>query len=101
MKQVKCSHFKTGKKYYTVHRDVDVTTVTVTKSFQLLKSNSFFNTVGRNPFSVLEQRDVIDDGDDAASVGSDESTSSTDSFGLFGGDHHFANRYCSILDIEL
>ena len=75
--------------------------MTVTKSFQLLRSNSFFNTVGRNPFPVLEQRDVTDDGDDAVSVGSDESTSSTDSFGLFGGDHHFANRYCSILDIGL
>ena len=66
---------------------------------QLLTSNSSFDTIDGNPYSVLEQ-EVIDD-DDAASVGSDESTSSkssTDSFGLFSGDHHFTNRYCYVLD---
>lgn len=88
---------------------VDVTGVTFDsecipmQSVQLQRANISFGTVGRNPFSVLGQDRDIDDGgdadnaDDAASVGSDNSWSSTDSFGLFGGDQHFTNRYCYIL----
>ena len=95
--------------YCIVLRDVFVTGVTSigkcipVQGVQLLRSNSSFDNTKGNPYSVLEQEviDDDDDDDDAVSVGSDKSTSSTnstDSLGLFGGDHHFTNRYCYILD---
>ena len=103
-----------SNKLCLVSRNVDVTGVTSIgegacipiESVQLQRANISFGTVGGNPFSVLEQDtdgggdggDGDNDDDDAASVDSDYSTSSTDSFGLFSGDQHFTNRYCYILD---
>ena len=91
--------------YCIVLRDVFVTGVTSigkcipVQGVQLLRSNSSFDNTKGNPYSVLEQEVIDDDDDDdAVSVGSDKSTNSTDSLGLFGGDHHFTNRYCYILD---
>jgi len=45
------------------------------QSVQLQRANISFGTVVGNPFSVLRQDGDINDGDDAASVGSDNSTS--------------------------
>ena len=99
-----------SNKLCLVSRNVDITGVTSIgegacipmQSVQLRRANISFGTVGGNPFSVLEQDtdggDDDDDDDDAASVDSDYSTSSTDSFGLFSGDQHFTNRYCYIVD---
>ena len=93
-----------NNKFCLVPRNVDVTGVTSVgectsmQSVQLQRANISFGTVVGNPFSVLRQDGDINDGDDAASVGSDNSTSSTDSFGVFSGDQHFTNRYCYNLD---
>ena len=90
-------------------RDVDVTGVTtvnrsvlaVVQNSILLSSNSSFNALDGNPFSVFEpeeedDNDDVDDDDNVVSVGSDKSADDPDIYGLFTEDHHFTNRYCRI-----
>ena len=89
-------------------RDVDVTGVTsvnrsvlpVVQNSILLSSNSSFNALDGNPFSVFEPEEEDDndnvDDDDVVSVGSDKSADDPDIYGLFTEDHHFTNRYCRI-----
>ena len=87
-------------------RDVDVTGVTsvnssvipAVQSMRLLSSNSSFNALDGNPFSVFEPEEEKDEGDvdDVVSVGSDNSADDPESFGLFTQDHNFTNRYCRV-----
>lgn len=89
-------------------RDVDVTGVTpvnlsVLPAIQnsiLLSSNSSFNALDGNPFSVFEPEEGDDNGDvdddDVVSVGSDKSADDPDIYGLFTEDHNFTNRYCKV-----
>ena len=96
-------------KGFVLCRDVDVTSVTsvnrsvlpVVQNSILLSSNSSFNAIDGNPFSVFEPEEEddnedVDDDDDVVSVGSDKSAYDPDIYGLFTEDHHFTNRYCRI-----
>lgn len=85
--------------------DVDVTSVNqsvlpVVQNSILLSSNSSFNALDGNPFSVFEPEEEDDnddvDDDDVVSVGSDKSADDPDIYGLFTENHHFTNRYCRI-----
>lgn len=84
--------------------DVDVTSVNqsvlpVVQNSILLSSNSSFNALDGNPFSVFEPEEEDDNDDvddDVVSVGSDKSADDPDIYGLFTENHHFTNRYCRI-----
>ncbi|XP_068709173.1 uncharacterized protein [Montipora foliosa] len=92
--------------------DVDVTGVTtvnrsvlpVVQNSILLSSNSSFNALDGNPFSVFEPEeeddndDIDDDDDDVVSVGSDKSADDPDIYGFFTEDHHFTNRMCPVIE---
>ena len=85
-------------------RDVDVTGVTPVNSCVIpavqsmrLMSNSSFNALDGNPFSVFEPEEEDGNGDvDDVSVSSDNSADDPDSFGLFTQDHNFTDRYCRV-----
>lgn len=63
-----------------------------------LMSNSSFNALDGNPFSVFEPEEEDDNGDvDDVSVSSGNSADDPDSFGLFTQDHNFTDRYCRVL----